>query len=119
MGLVSAKHKPKNDKDYIIILGCKIKEDGTLLPLLKSRVDKAIEFASIQRHNTGKDIIFIPSGGKGNDEVISEAEAMKNYLLEKKINKNNMIHKKYLFYLVFISIILYNYSVLVILRILV
>ena len=27
----------------------------------------------------GKDIIFIPSGGQGQDEVISESEAMKNY----------------------------------------
>lgn len=91
IGLVSAKHTPKGNKDYIIILGCKIKEDGTLFPLLKSRVDKAIEFANTQKKKTGKNIIFVPSGGKGNDEIISEAEAMKNYLLEQGINKKNII----------------------------
>ncbi len=91
MAFVAAKHKPKENKDYIIILGCKIKKDGTLYPLLKSRVDKAIEFAKNQKKKTGKDIIFIPSGGKGNDEIISEAEAMKNYLIEQGINKNKIV----------------------------
>lgn len=38
----ASKHIPKLDKDFIIILGCKIKEDGTLTPLLKFRVDKAL-----------------------------------------------------------------------------
>ena len=75
----------------VIILGCMIKKDGTLTPLLKSRVDKAIEFANAQKEASGKNIIFIPSGGKGNDEIISEAEAMKNYLLEQGIKKNNII----------------------------
>ena len=87
----AAKHIPKYDKDYILILGCKIKNDGSLTPLLKGRVDKAIEFFKLQKEKTNKDIIFIPSGGKGNDEVISEAEAMKNYLIEKGINKNKII----------------------------
>ena len=91
LGFVSAKKIPSFDKDCIIILGCKIKEDGTLPPLLKGRVDKAIEFSKLQKENTNKDIIFIPSGGKGNDEVISEADAMKNYLLKKGINKKNII----------------------------
>lgn len=26
-------------------------------------------------------IVFVPSGGKGEDEIIAEAEAMKNYLV--------------------------------------
>ena len=91
MGFIASKHTPKDIKDYIIILGCKIKEDGTLLPLLKSRVDRTIEFANKQRQNTGKNIIFVPSGGKGNDEIISEAEAMKNYLIEQGINKKILL----------------------------
>ena len=87
----AANHIPKFDKDYVIILGCKIREDGTLTPLLKGRVDKAIEFAKKQKEATGKDIIFIPSGGKGSDEIKSEAEAMKEYLLSQGINKKNII----------------------------
>ena len=91
MGVKSAKHIPKFDKDAIIILGCKIKKDGTLTNLLKSRVDRALDFAKMQKEKANKDIIFVPSGGKGNDESISEAQAMKNYLLEKGINENNIL----------------------------
>ena len=43
--LIAAKHKPKYDKDYIIILGCGIKEDGTLLPLLRGRVENFIRLS--------------------------------------------------------------------------
>ena len=84
-------HIPKYDKDYVIILGCMIKKDGTLTPLLKSRVDKAIDFANNQKEKSGKDVIFVPSGGQGKDEITSEAEAIKNYLIEKGINKKNIL----------------------------
>ena len=87
----AAKHIPEYDKDFIIILGSKIKSDGTLTPLLKGRVDKAIDFGNKQYELTKKKIVYIPSGGKGSDEVIAEAEAIKNYLLEKGIKKNQII----------------------------
>ncbi len=86
----TVRKKLKHNKDYMLILGCKIKEDGTLTPLLKGRVDKALAFRNEQLAETGKDLIFIPSGGKGEDEVISEAEAMKNYLIEKGISPKNI-----------------------------
>ncbi len=91
IAIKSVRKKIKYNKDYIIILGCQIKKDGTLTPLLKGRVDKAIEFRNKQLNETGKDLIFIPSGGKGNDEVISEAEAMKNYLLKSGISEKNVL----------------------------
>ena len=91
MSLKAAYHIPKYDKDYIIILGCQIKKDGTLTNLLKSRADKAIEFRNNQLDKTGKDLIFIASGGKGNDEVISEGEAIKNYLLSCNISKESIL----------------------------
>ncbi|MBR0350420.1 MAG: YdcF family protein [Clostridia bacterium] len=91
MSIKAAKHIPQFDKDCIIILGCQIKKDGTLTKLLKERVDRAIEFSKMQKEKTGKDIIFVPSGGKGNDEVISEAQAMKNYLMEQGIEEGNIL----------------------------
>ena len=91
LGLISAKHIPRFNKDAIIILGCQINEDGSLPKLLKSRVDRAIEFSKMQKENTNTDIIFIPSGGQGADEVMSEAAAMKNYLIENGIKKENII----------------------------
>ena len=87
----AAKHLPKYDKDFIIILGSKIKKDGTLTPLLKGRVDKAIDFGNKQYELNKKKIIYIPSGGKGKDEIIPESVAIKNYLLEKGIKEKQII----------------------------
>ena len=87
----AANHVPNYDKDFIIILGSKINKDGSLTPLLKGRVDKAIEFGNKQYEVTKKNIIYVPSGGKGNDEVIAEAQAIKNYLIEKGINEKQII----------------------------
>ena len=87
----AAQHTPKFNQDFVIILGSKVMSDGTLTPLLKGRVDKAIDFGNKQYEMSKKKIIYIPSGGKGSDENISEAEAMKKYLIEKGINKNQII----------------------------
>ena len=87
----AARHIPNYDQDFIIILGSKIKEDGTLTPLLKGRVDKAIDFGNKQYELTKKKIIYIPSGGKGKDEKIAEADAIKNYLIEKGIKEQQII----------------------------
>lgn len=89
--IMAARHKPDFDKDYVIILGSKINENGTLPPILQGRVDKAIEFAKAQKENANKDIVFIPSGGKGDDEFMAEAEAMKNYLIERGITPEDII----------------------------
>lgn len=87
----AAYHIPSYDKDFVIILGSKINSDGTIPPLLKGRVDKAIDFGNKQYEATKKKIVYIPSGGKGNDEVISEAEAIKKYLIEKGISEKQII----------------------------
>ena len=89
--IMAAKHKPNLDKDFVIVLGCKVREDGSLTPILRARVDRAIEFAKEQKEKAGKNIIFVTSGGQGQDEAISEAEAMKNYLIEKGINEEDII----------------------------
>ena len=62
--------------DYIIIHGAGLQgEEPT--PLLRGRIDKALELWSTQ----GRTAILVPSGGQGSDEVISEAEAMSRYML--------------------------------------
>ena len=61
--------------NYVVIHGCGLRDGEHLTKLLSDRVDKAIEIY-------GKCKIkpyIIPSGGKGSDEKLSEAEAMKNY----------------------------------------
>ena len=78
----STKYKPPFNKDYLIILGCGIRDDGTLTPILRGRADAAIKFERAQYAATKKHAKFVPSGGQGADEVISESEAMKRYLIE-------------------------------------
>lgn len=85
------RNKVSYNKDYIIILGCAIKEDGTLYPLIQGRVDKAIEFAKAQKEKTGISPKFIPSGGQGSDECISEGRAMANYLLSCGIPEDQIL----------------------------
>ena len=91
IALKAARRKPNFDKDYMIILWCKMRKDGSLTNLLRGRVDKAIKFRNEQIKSTWKDLIFVPSGGKGNDEVISEAEAIKNYLVKKWIDEKDIL----------------------------
>ena len=90
-GIIAAKHIPKFDKDYILILGCQINKDGTLTKLLQSRTDRAVEFAKMQKNANGRDIVFVPSGGQGSDEVMSEAEAIKNYLVSTGISEDKIL----------------------------
>ena len=35
--------------------------------------------------------MFVPSGGKGSDEIIAEGEAIKNYLVEQGIDENDIL----------------------------
>lgn len=84
-------YKPPHDKDYLLILGCCIRDDGTLTPILKGRADAAIRFEREQFADTGKHAKFVPSGGQGADEVISEAEAMKRYLMEQGYPEEQII----------------------------
>ena len=66
--------------DYIIIHGAGL--DGTRpTPLLAGRIDKALELWNKQ-HQQGK---FVASGGQGADEVVSVAQSMRDYLLEKGV----------------------------------
>ena len=76
----AARHEPAYDKDYMLILGCQLMPDGTLTPLLRSRADRALAFAEKQKEATGKDLVFVPTGGQGADEIQSEAAAMKTWL---------------------------------------
>ncbi len=87
----AGNHNPKYDKDFVIILGSKINKDGSLTPLLKGRVDRAISFGENQYKMTKKKITYMPSGGKGTDEVVSEALAMKNYLIQKGIDEKQIV----------------------------
>lgn len=72
--------------DYIIIHGAGL--DGPRpTPLLAGRIDKALELWNKQ-HQHGK---FVVSGGQGADEIVSEAQAMRDYLLEKGVSADAIL----------------------------
>ena len=91
LSLKAARRIPSFDKDCILILGCQIRKDGTVTPLLKGRADRAVDFASMQEKAGGPELLFVPSGGKGEDEVVSEAAAVKKYLLERGIGEDRIL----------------------------
>ena len=69
----------KQHYDFIIIHGAGLLNGEKVTPLLKRRIDKAVQ-AFHQSKNPH--IQLIASGGQGSDEKISEAQAMYNYLVE-------------------------------------
>ena len=69
----------KQHYDFIIIHGAGLLDGERVTPLLKRRIDKAVQ-AFQQSKNPH--IQLIASGGQGSDEKISEAQAMYNYLVE-------------------------------------
>ena len=88
---ISARHKPAPDIDYMIILGCAIRKDGTPTPLLRGRIDQALSFRNEQLKKSGKELTFVTSGGQGSDEIMSESESMTRYLLQKGISSTHLI----------------------------
>ena len=90
---IAARAQPALDRDYLIILGCAIQKDGTPTPLLAKRIDRAIDFYKKQKSETGKELLFITSGGKGDDETLSESASMKHYLIEHGIPEERIIEE--------------------------
>lgn len=79
---------PKNKTcDFIIVHGAGLMNGCKVTPLLAGRLKKAIQIYEASEEKAS----FVVSGGKGDDEKISEAEAMKNYLLEQGIDDKHII----------------------------
>lgn len=65
------------DFNYVIVHGAGLAGGEKLTKLLTARVDKAVEIYEKCKEKP----FIIPSGGQGGDEKVSEAQAMKDYLL--------------------------------------
>lgn len=71
--------------DCIIVLGCKV-YGNTPSPFLQWRTEQGLK---LYKEGYGKYIIV--SGGQGTGENISEAQAMKNYLISKGMDASKII----------------------------
>ena len=94
IGFAATKKKPRYDRDFVVILGCSISRKGKLRPLLRGRVNRAMRFAWEQEWREEKSSIYIPSGGQGSDEPISEGSAMELYLLSHGAENDEVIAEK-------------------------
>lgn len=83
--LIISSLSRKRKSHFIVVLGAGIIEDK-VTPLLQARLDKAIK---IKKRNL--DAVFIVSGGQGPDEMVSEAEAMRKYLLSQGVSNKDII----------------------------
>ena len=92
-GLIAAFYEPERDKDIVIILGYSLRDGEASVSVLKERVDRAIAFREKQLRETGKDLIFITSGGKGTDEALSESRWMHDYLIQQGIPGNIIVEE--------------------------
>ena len=79
----------RRDFDYVIIHGAGLLKGKKVSKLLADRIDRAIEVY----HKDPAPPFLIPSGGRGSDEDLSEAEAMEQYLLEHGIPQSRIIRE--------------------------
>ncbi len=90
---IVVRYEPDPDKDFLIVLGCGLRADGTPTPLLRGRLDRALAFYEKQKARTGRELTLIASGGRGAVEVVSESAAMKQYLMERGVPETQIVEE--------------------------
>ena len=75
----------EDDADVMVILGCMVYPWGPSI-LLQDRLNTALAY--LEEH---PDVTVVVTGGKGDDEHLSEAQAMHDYLVEHGIDSNQII----------------------------
>jgi vancomycin permeability regulator SanA len=87
--LYDGVHDRGGKADVAIVLGNAVFADSSLSPWLKGRVDAALKL-----YYEGRVKKIFASGGKG-DYGVHEGDAMKKYLIEKNIPRNDIIADNY------------------------
>ena len=84
--VISCSHSEiEDDADTLIILGCMVYPWGPSI-LLQDRLDTALDHLE-----SNPDMTIVVTGGKGDDEHKSEAQAMHDYLVEHGISSEQII----------------------------
>ncbi len=73
------------ESEVMVIFGCQVKPDGPSI-LLRDRLDTALTY--LEEH---PDITVVVTGGKGDDEHISEAQCMYDYLTAHGVDGENIL----------------------------
>lgn len=82
--MISAFNITPPKETTVVVLGCKVNPNGPSV-MLKSRLEAAYDYLT-----ENKAAVCILSGGQGADEIVSEAQAMYDWLVKKGIDKNRL-----------------------------
>lgn len=85
--IIAYPKKSMDNSDYILVLGAGLKDGDKVTLTLKDRLDATLK--CINNYNNNGHIVV--SGGQGSDERISEAQAMKNYLVEHGVSEERIL----------------------------
>ena len=80
----AANDRPRNEDTTLVILGCQVKNGAPSL-MLRRRLEAAYEYL-----NEHENVSVVVSGGKGEDEVISEAQCMRDWLVDNGISSDRI-----------------------------
>lgn len=84
MGIAAAKPVPKESKVTVVVLGCQVRGTTPSL-MLNDRIKAAYKYLA-----ENEDSVCVASGGKGDNEDISEAQCIKNELIKRGIAENRI-----------------------------
>lgn len=85
MGVKAADRPQNNDDVTVVVLGCQVKGNVPSI-MLGDRISAAYDYLS-----KNEKAVCIASGGQGDGEYISEAEAIKNGLVSRGIDPSRII----------------------------
>lgn len=87
--IAGSRSELKGDPDVVLILGCKIWGEEPS-PALQRRLDTALDYL---KELEERDVIplIVVSGGKGDDEPISEAQSMADYLADHGVVRDRIL----------------------------
>lgn len=84
--MIGAAVNYPHDPDAVVVLGCKVGSNGNPSLMLQDRINAAYRYLS---ENT--DVICVVSGGQGADEPASEAQVIKERLVENGIDPSRIL----------------------------
>ena len=74
--LAGAHDELAGEPGIMLVLGCAVQADGNPSPMLQARLDRALDY-----WKENPNVTVVVTGGKGTDEVLSEADCMAEYLI--------------------------------------
>ncbi|MGW0371904.1 YdcF family protein [Streptomyces coeruleorubidus] len=88
---VRGRNTPLPETTHVVVLGAGLNGDRPG-PLLTGRLERALAIDAARAPDTPR-VVFVVSGGQGNDEVRSEADAMADYLRGRGVPADRIVRE--------------------------